>query len=98
VGEEVESDAVVARFGDQRPGIEDTLVEVPPVEDWIMVTRLVKRYAKVIDNRIDYLLRDPHREPGGSEHTPFIMLAVSIAVAGGSLGIKSVSHDFAWLP
>ena len=66
VGEEVKSNTVVARFGDKGPGIEDALIEVPPVEDWIMVLRFVERHTKGIDDRVDYLLRDSHRSTVGS--------------------------------
>ena len=66
--EEVTSNSVIARFGNQRPRIEDALVEIPPVEDWIVVSRFVKRRTEAIDNRVDYLLGHPHRGSGGSEH------------------------------
>ena len=33
----------------------DTRVEVPPVEDWIVALRSVKRYTKIIDDSVDYL-------------------------------------------
>jgi hypothetical protein len=67
VGEEVESNSVVARFGDQRPRVQDFLVEVPPVEERIVLPRFVKRYAEVIDNRVDYLLGDSHRGPENAD-------------------------------
>ena len=81
VGEEIGSNSVVARFGDQRPRIEGTLVEVPPVEDWIMVLRFVERCAEAIDNRVYYLLGDSHCGSGSSERTsPHKIWIVLLAV------------------
>ena len=67
MGEEIVPDSVVARLGNQRPRVEDALVKVPPIEDWIVVPRYIERCAKAINNRVDYLLRDSHRRSESSE-------------------------------
>ena len=96
MGEEVISNAVVAPLGDKSQRVENALVEVPPVEDWVVALRLVKRYTEVIDDRVDYLLRDSHLASGGSEDVPppsynQTMPFSTYDIAGGSL--KNKAHS-----
>ena len=97
MGKEVISNAVVAPLGDKSQRVENTLVEVPPVEDWVVALRLVKRYTEVIDDRVDYLLRDSHLASGGSENVPppsynQTMPFSIYDIAGGSLKNKAHSR------
>lgn len=68
VGEEVISNAVVARFRDQSPRIQRIPIEVPPIERFVVTMRLVERYAKVVDDPVHYLLRHAHPASVNSEN------------------------------